>query len=150
LVISFGDDNPVQLGGDSGIETARSIAEVERERDRALAEIADARTALETRGQATDSGAGSELGRRGAEAALRAGETAIRAQADERIADFQAGPAQGGPPPVPRLPRISFGSGEWDPVTNPVTVPWLPGFANAWLNRQVGRAERNVQRLREE
>jgi len=150
LVISFGDDNPVQLGGDSGIETARSIAEVERERDRALAEIADARTALETRGQATDSGAGSELGRRGAEAALRAGETAIRAQADERIAAFQAAQAQGGPPPVPRLHRISFGSGEWDPVTNPVTVPWLPGFANAWLNRQVGRAERNVQRLREE
>src|SRR5690606_36334874 len=66
------------------------------------------------------------------------------------IAAFRAADAQGGPPPVPRLHRLSFGTGDWDPDTNPVTVAWLPGFANRWLNRQIGRAERNVQRLRED
>ena len=35
-------------------------------------------------------------------------------------------------------------------MTNPVEVGWLPSFANDWLNRQIGRAERNVQRLQED
>ena len=150
LAVSFGDDNPVRVGGDSGIETARSIAEVEQARERALAEIAQARARLDADSPAGAAGVGDSLGRRGAEAALRAGETAIHAQADERIAAFQAAQAQGGPPPVPRLHRLSVGSEDWDPQSNPVTVGWLPGFANDWLNRQIGRAERNVQRLQED
>src|SRR5690606_15565708 len=149
LTISFGDQNPVPVGGDSGIETARSIVEVEQARDRALAEIAASRAKFED-GPAPPDGAVGAVGRRAAEATLRAGETAIRAQAEERIAAFRAADAQGGPPPVPRLHRLSFGTGDWDPDTNPVTVAWLPGFANRWLNRQIGRAERNVQRLRED
>ncbi len=149
LTISFGDQNPVPVGGDSGIETARSIVEVEQARDRALARIAAARTKLEG-GPGPDDGGVGAVGRRATEASLRAGETAIRAQAEERIAAFRASEAGAGPPPVPRLHRLSFGSGDWDPDTNPVTVDWLPGFANRWLNRQIGRAERNVQRLRED
>lgn len=47
-------------------------------------------------------------------------------------------------------PRIRFGDTEWDAETNPLRVSWLPDFANDWLNKQVGRAERNVDRLREE
>src|SRR5690606_27872822 len=46
--------------------------------------------------------------------------------------------------------HLSFGPGKWDPATNPVVVDWLPGFANDWINRQIGRAERNAQRLRED
>ena len=149
LTISFGDQTPVPVGGDSGIETARSIVEVEQARDRALAEIAASRAKFED-GPAPDDGAVGAVGRRAAEATLRAGETAIRVQAEERIAAFRAAEASGGPPPVPRLHQLSFGPDDWDPDTNPVTVDWLPGFANRWLNRQIGRAERNVQRLRED
>ena len=149
LAVSF-DDDAVRVGGDSGIETARSIAEVEQARDRALAEIADARARLEAGGQATPPKPGGILGGRGAQAALDTSEVAIRAQADERIAAFRTSQATGGPPPVPRPHRLSFGPQEWDPVSNPVVVDWLPAFANDWLNRQIGRAERNAQRLRED
>ncbi|TYT25993.1 DUF3667 domain-containing protein [Luteimonas viscosa] len=155
LVVSFGDQNPVQLGGDSGIETARDIAEVEQARDRALAELADERAELAPQieaaeGHASPPRVGTITGLRTADAALQAAETAIRAQADERIAAFREAEQTGGPPPVPRLNRLSFNSRDWDPVSNPVKVDWLPGFANDWLNRQVGRAEKNVQRLQED
>jgi len=149
LAISFGDD-AVAIGGDAGIETARSVAEVEQARDRALADIAAARARLEAGAAGDGAGARVQPGRRGSEAALRAGEAAIRAQAEERIAAFRQAEATGGPPPVPRLGHLSFGPGEWDPATNPVVVDWLPGFANDWINRQIGRAERNAQRLRED
>ena len=46
--------------------------------------------------------------------------------------------------------KFDFGNGDWDPVTNPVKVAFLPAFANAWLNAQVGRAERNIPRIRED
>jgi hypothetical protein len=45
---------------------------------------------------------------------------------------------------------FSFGDGDWDPETNPVEIGLLPDFGNAWLNRQVGRAERNIERLKDE
>src|SRR5690606_9343791 len=48
LTLSFGPDNPVQLGGDSAIETALDIAQVEQARDQALARIAASRVELET------------------------------------------------------------------------------------------------------
>jgi len=146
LVISADDGTgaALNIGGDSGIEVARSIEEVEQARERALAEIGTAREKLRA------AAAGGRAPPRGADAALDAAETAIRAQADERIAAFREAEAQGGPPPVPRPHRISFGPEEWDPVTNPVTVEWLPDFANDWINRQIGRAERNVQRMQEE
>src|SRR5690606_2409552 len=146
LVISADDGTgaALNIGGDSGIEVARSIEEVEQARERALAEIGTAREKLRA------AAAGGRAPPRGADAALDAAETAIRAQADERIAAFREAEAQGGPPPVPRPHRISFGPEEGDPVTNPVTVEWLPDFASAWINRQLGRAERNVQRMQEE
>src|SRR5690606_21567388 len=76
LAVSFDDQNPVPVGGDSGIETARSIVEVEQARDRALAEIAASRAKFED-GPAPPDGAVGAVGRRAAEATLRAGETAI-------------------------------------------------------------------------
>ena len=45
---------------------------------------------------------------------------------------------------------ITFGDGPWDPETNPVDVSFLPAFANAWLNEQVGRASKNIERLQED
>lgn len=155
LVISFGNENPVQLGGDSAIETARNVAEVETARDRALAELAAERAELAPKiaaaeGDARVPNVGTITGLRTADAALQAAESAIRAQAGERIAAFRTAEETGGPPPVPRVNRLAFGPDDWDPVTNPIVVGWLPGFANDWLNRQVGRAEKNVQRLQED
>ncbi len=156
LTLSFGAENPVQLGGDSGIETARDIAEVEQARDRALARLAAERAELAPKIAAAENHArvpnvGTITGLRTADAALQASETAIRAQADERIAAFRQAEETGGPPPIPRLHRLQFGGGEpWDAETNPVRIASLPGFANDWINRQIGRMEKNIPRLRED
>ncbi|TWT22670.1 DUF3667 domain-containing protein [Luteimonas marina] len=156
LVISFGSENPVRLGGDSGIETARNIAEVEQARDEALAGLAAERAELAPKieaaeGHAAPANVGTITGLRTADAALQAAETAIRAQADERIAAFRRSEETGGPPPVPRPHRLNFGGDTpWDPEKNPIRIGWLPQFANDWLNRQVARTEKNVQRLQED
>ena len=156
LTLSFGGENPVQLGGDSGIETARDIAEVEQARDRALARLAAERAELAPKIAVAEDDAripnvGAITGLRTADAALQASETAIRAQADERIAAFRKAEQTGGPPPVPRLHRLQFsGSEPWDAETNPVRIASLPGFANDWINRQIGRLEKNIPRLQED
>jgi hypothetical protein len=31
-----------------------------------------------------------------------------------------------------------------------VTLPWLPAFANAWINQQIGRAEHNIARMQQD
>jgi hypothetical protein len=147
LTISFGDgQNVAGFGGNSAIEVARSVEEVERARDEALAELA---TALE-KAEASVAAARNDAGARTTRNTIRASQQAIRKQAEERIAAFREAEETGGPPPVPRPNRLSFGPGDWDPVTNPITVGWLPPFANDWLNRQIGRAEKNVQRLQED
>src|SRR5690606_5480675 len=43
---------------------------------------------------------------------------------------------------------LSFNGEPWDPVTNPLTVEWWPDFANRWLNAQVGRGKKNIERMR--
>ena len=43
---------------------------------------------------------------------------------------------------------LSFNGKPWDPVTNPLTVSWWPDFANRWLNAQVGRGKKNIERMR--
>lgn len=43
--------------------------------------------------------------------------------------------------PKPRAPgkaRINFDGQEWDPVSNPLTMSWLPDKGNAELNRLIG------------
>jgi len=153
LTLSFGDENPVQLGGDTGIETALDIAQVEQARDQALARIAASRAELEAGGGAAENGdgIGATVGQRTAVAALTASETAIRAQAEERIAAFRHAEETNGPPPVPRLNRLQLGGSEpWDPETNPVRIASLPGFANDWINRQIERVQGNIPRLQED
>ena len=146
FAISFGEGQNVGFGGNSAIEVARSVEEVEKARDEALAELA---AALE-KAEANVAAARTDTGARTARNTIRASQQAIRRQADERIAAFNAAEATGGPPPVPRPNRLSFGPEDWDPVTNPLVIGWLPGFANDWINRQIGRAEKNVQRLQED
>jgi len=42
---------------------------------------------------------------------------------------------------------LNFGSGTWDPATNPIKISWLPDIANARLNAWVGRALDNSERV---
>jgi hypothetical protein len=86
----------------------------------------------------------------GADAGIIAAEATVRAQAGERIQALRKAADEGRPPPKPERVRIAFGEEEWDPVTNPVDISWLPRFANDWLNEQIGHTARNIERLREE
>ncbi len=152
LVVSFeGEGNPIDLRSNSAIEVARSIGEVEEARDKALSGIASAREELDAKAKDIPSQDRAALiAQRTALNILRANEDAIRRQSEERIAAFRQAEETGGPPPIPRLNRLSFGEENWDPETNPIRIGWLPGFANDWLNRQAGRTEKNIQRFQED
>ncbi|WP_165967333.1 DUF3667 domain-containing protein [Luteimonas aestuarii] len=152
LVISFGDGQGVaNFGGNSAIEVARSAEEVEKARDEALAGIDASLAEVDAKlAQVADGDTSALVDQRIARNTLRATRNAIDRQAEERLAAFRQSDETGGPPPIPRPNRLTFGPEDWDPVTNPLVIGWLPQFANDWINRQVGRAEKNVQRLQDD
>lgn len=117
--------------GDSEIARAESVEEVRRLREEALA-------ALERSGE--HSGDAPGVG-----AAMQAARRAVERQAERRLAELR-----GEVPPDPPKPTLSFGSEPWDAKTNPVAIDWLPEAANAWLNRQIRRAEGNIARVQAE
>jgi hypothetical protein len=115
-----------------------TVEEVEKHRDAALAALS----------------AGREEGQEvpGLDAGLQQAEIQIKIKADQRIAQLREALAKGEPPPAPANngPRISFNGGEWDPETNPVAIAWLPQFANDWINAQIGRGEKNIERIQQD
>ena len=42
---------------------------------------------------------------------------------------------------------VSFNGKQWDPVTNPVDIGWLPAFADRWINQQIGAGVENAAEL---
>ena len=156
LTVSFGETGGVDFGGDSAIETALTVEDVEKARDKALAELAEAKADIAADvGKAAKTGneaanAGADIGRRASEAAFTSGEIAVRAQAEDRIRRLRAAEQAGQPPPPPNVARLNFGGGDWDPEKNPIAIGWLPGFANDWLNQQAQRVQKNIPRLRED
>ncbi len=126
----------------ASIGAALVPAEVERRRDAALAKLDERIAALRE-------GPGAEAARLG----LEAGKAAVVGEAERRLAEL-AGTAAGAaePPAEPnRLKaRIQFGDAPWDPETNPIRFEALPDGANAWLNRQAGRAQANIERIQED
>lgn len=136
LTLSFGNAEMLKVGGNTAIETALTVADVEQRRDQALAELRQARKQA------------SPL--TGVDASLIAAEATLRAQAAERIRILQDAIEHRRPPPPPRLNRLSFGRQAWDADSNPVRIAWLPAFANDWINLQTARSEKNLQRLRED
>jgi hypothetical protein len=120
---------------------ADTVAEVEALRDEALAELAQAREAL-------DEG----FGRAGAQAGMRAAEQAVEREAQQRIDWLEsaaAARAEGRSPPAPRA-RIIFGDEAWDLETNPLEIAWLPEPANRRINLWIDRAAVNLQKAGEE
>jgi len=135
LVIQAGQ-NTFQFddGDGSRIGRATTVAEVEKQRDEAIAKL-DA--AIAKAGKSPTATIG-----------LRSAQAQVRTEAANRIRDLQAAAARGEPPPAPTPPTFSFDDGgNWDPKTHPLRIGWLPGFANDWLNAQVGRARENISRM---
>ncbi|MFD0738775.1 DUF3667 domain-containing protein [Lysobacter koreensis] len=150
--ITFDDQN-------SSIGRAQTVAEVERIRDAALADIR----------QAEADGAKVP----GVNVALTTARTQVQGQAAARIAVLRQEARRAGPdagagsrspaasgiievtaPEEPRPPARPFGDESfqfndkpWHPTSNPVRIDGLPGFANAWLNQRIGRAKANIERM---
>lgn len=140
FAVSIGSDN-IRVNGtpidNAGIENAATVQEVEKARDAALAELAQARK------QAADAP--------GAAVGLNFAEAAIRDAAKERIDTLRETQTGGKPAPASARDSISFNSnGPWDAKKNPIAISWLPRFANDWLNVQAGRANANIARLKDD
>ena len=128
---------PISFGDNDAISRATTVAQVEQLRDTAVADLARGRRSAGQRVPGLDSG-------------LASAETAIRERADHRIAELKTAAARGEPPPNPNAPHFEFDGKPWDAKTHPVALPWLPAFANDWLNRQVARAEVNIARMQQD
>ncbi len=126
-------------GRDYDMSRAKTVAEAEAIRDRALAELAKAR-------EETADVPGVGVG-------LKAAEADVRLQAEQRIEWLRARDiAIRDGKPVPPEPRalgggVSFGG--WDPHKTPAKLPWLPDFANAALTDWARRAFDNGERIRD-
>ena len=140
-------------GKGTGMAQARTVAEVEKQRDLALAKLDEAIK----QGQNVP----------GLKEGLQASQKTISEQADRRIAELRAAPptpstnsgkAAPTTPKPPSRPGVdddgdnegdfNFNGKPWDAKTNPVAVGWLGETGNGLLNRLVGRAKANGQRIK--
>jgi hypothetical protein len=146
LSLDFGSANIGFNGqGNSAIASAKTVEEAVKARDDALAELEKARR---------DAGDTPGVG-----VGLEAAAAAIREQTDERIEKLRArapaASATGATPPSVSASvdldeddtDLRFNDRPWDPVTNPIKVPWLPRVANNKLNDMAGHAKENVHRM---
>jgi hypothetical protein len=118
---------------------ASTVADVERIRDAALAEITTAREEAK--------------GVPGVSIGLDVAEQAIRNDAERRIAEIEESQRTGKPLAVQRDRedgRISFNGTPWDPQTNPANIGWLGEAGNARLNAYIGRAQGNIKRIQDD
>lgn len=139
FTVSFGDDINMGTGaGNDDIASARTVADVEKVRDAALAKLELARRQA---GDAPGAGVGISMGM-----------GAVRDAAASRIAELRDAAAKGEPVPEHESEHdsLSFGNGPWDAKKNPIKITALPGFANDWLNAQAGRADNNIARIKQD
>jgi len=119
-----------------GLQRATTVAEVERLRDEAIAQITEARKDVE--------------GVPGAGVAMDVAVKGIEAEARRRIEEIRRAEAEGRPvdvPPPVEDATVQFNDRPWDPVLNPVEIDWLGKAGNHWLNGQVGKAKENIARM---
>ncbi len=122
---------------------ANTVEAATAARDAALAELA---TAREEAANVPGVGVGVGVG-------LEAAEDEVREIADARIEWLRARDAAlkaGQPvPPEPKSRRNGVQFGNWDPHKTPVTIAWLPDFANEALSAWGRRAYDNGDRIRD-
>lgn len=161
-------DGNLSVGGSeaiTAIAASQSVEEVERQRDRILAELGQARG--KTRSAA------------GVDGALIAAQVQVRGEAGNRIAELrQAAQAAGPPPdrpagtdikpvaditsfaatharvatdadtgPVPSRKLFSGDTDAWDLESDPVAIGWLPDSVNGWLNHKLEQGRDNIKRM---
>ncbi|GAB2668055.1 DUF3667 domain-containing protein [Arenimonas aestuarii] len=134
-----GDDRQL-----ASMRQAMTVAEVERLRDLALAEIQQARA--EKTGVA-----GVDFG---LDISMDVAEEAVKGEAANRIRQIEGALAAG--EQVPLGPTInmdeafSFNDKPWHPTENPLVIDWLGETGNRWVNTQIGRAGDNVERIKKD
>ena len=138
------DDQSVSPEVDvADITQSKTVAEVERNRDRMLAELEEGRK---------DGGKVIP----GVDAMIIAAQVKIRGEAANRIVELtpdKKAPAASAPHenttevPPSKGELFSINNEAWDAKANPVEIGWLPGFANEWLTRRASQATENIQRM---
>jgi len=118
------------------IDKATTVEEVVAARDDALA-------GLETARQKVPDVPGARAG-------ITRGEARVRAKAERRIAELERKAPATAANGDEDVPPLEFNGRPWDPKTNPVRIGWLPGFANDWVNRQVGKGQANIAGLQKD
>lgn len=123
----------------NSISAATTVADVQRLRDQALAEIDKGAT----------EGNNNPAFVKGVLATAR---KAVQAQADARIRALEDARTKGLPVPPPSPVLVmdttdNHDDGDWSISTTPIHVAWLPEFANNALNGAVQRGAKNAKRF---
>ena len=143
------EDEPFKLQVDtSAITQSHTVEEVERNRDRLLADLEQDRK--EAKGVVP-----------GINALVIASQVKIQGEAANRIVELTQGsavaasvPAATGTPvvapaPPPGKGLLTVDNKAWNAEMEPVKLAWLPGFANAWLTRKAVHAVDNLELMSE-
>jgi len=136
LLWTWGPDS-VNFDDRDSIDRATTVAEVEAARDRAL--------------EGLDTAYNKVPDAPGVRAGIEKSQEKIRAKAGRRIAELEKKPAaEAAPDDEDDVPTFDVDGRPWDARTNPVVVGWLPGFANAWINRQVAKGQANAAEIQKD
>lgn len=146
------DQEPSHSIDTSAIVNSQTVEEVERNRDKLLAELEEARK--ESGGVVP-----------GVNAWLIASQVRVQGEANNRIAELRPGgktstneaatEASADQESVPAALERKKSKGAlfssdnevWDPNKNPANIDWLPHFANDWLNRKLVNIKANGERM---
>lgn len=121
---------------DTNISSALTVEEVTARRDKALADIARAKTTAGV----------PDIAAKG----FARAEEKIRAQADKRIEKLKDDLAKGVPQKTKSADDDDLDLSAWDPKAKPVHIAWLPDFVNARLTNAGARMKENVPKIRKD
>lgn len=136
------ETGPIQFNDSdaNSISAATTVEDVQRLRDKALADI--------DKGATEDNNNPAFV-----KGVLETARKAVQTQADTRIRALEDAKAKGQPvpPPSPALVMDTSDSqgdgGDWNVTTQKVHVAWLPEFVNDALNNAVQRGAKNAKRF---
>lgn len=134
----------------AGVRAGREAAEtaVREAADRRLAELREATRGEDQHGEGEGEGEVRQEATVPPErAAVDEQEAPTGAQADDEAAG--SGPETGTRSRADNEGSIRFNGQDWDPVSNPVRIEWLPEIANQRLNRAVARIVENAKSMRQ-